>query len=320
MNPYFSFNRSLKLTSFLLIVSLFVGCSGGGSYSSSNYSTNYSTATTTPPETETAEKGLDLQAVTELAKKAKSAEDFEKLLNQPDSVNNIDLDEDGKVDYINVTEYKDSTQNAKGFSLSVDLGEGNIQEIATIMLERDGPKDETIDVYVAGNEEIYGTDDYYAGSWDYDDSPFSSWAYSSHSYYRSPYRYGVYPAAFTAFAVAGLVAYRSRIKNYKDSSPLKSVTTIASKSKLTSPNAGKSASNIKATLAKPTTAQQVFQKSNPSRASKTTSSSSTSSRSSSSYPSSSSPSRSSSSYPSSSSSSSSSRSSSSSSRSSSRRR
>ena len=53
-----------------------------------------------------AAEGLNLKAVGELLKKANDAETFEKLLNSKDEgINNLDLNEDGKVDYIFVTEY-----------------------------------------------------------------------------------------------------------------------------------------------------------------------------------------------------------------------
>lgn len=263
-----------------------VSCGGGNkSYTSSTSNTYTSTestgavvnttpaspSSTTTSGAATAESGLDLQALAELTKKAKNAEDLERLLNQPDSVNNLDLDEDGSVDYINVTEFKDGTQNAKGYSLSVDLGDGNIQEIATIQLERDNPSDKTIDVYVAGNEEIYGTDDYYAGTWNASDAAFSSWAYGSRPYYSSAYRRGFYPSSYSPFAVVALGGYRSKMQSYKGASTFKTIAAVATKTKLTSPNAGKVAANIKAPLSKPTVAQQSFQKLNPSRASRSTS-------------------------------------------------
>ncbi|HEX8369630.1 MAG TPA: hypothetical protein VF604_13885 [Pyrinomonadaceae bacterium] len=315
-----------------IILSIFCAACGSNSSSSSSSSSSASDSSTatngsgyvTKPSTDTttnttastvsnvatAESGLDLQAVAELAKKAKNAEDFERLLNQPDGVNNLDLDEDGKVDYISVAEFKDGTKNAKGYSLAVDLGEENIQEIATIQLERDNPGDKTIDVYVAGNQEIYGADDNYAGSWDYSDSSFAAWSFGSRPYYSSTYRRGYYPSYYSAFAVVGLSGYRTKMQSYRAASPFKAVASVLTKAKLTSPNAGKVAANIKAPLSKPTVAQQSFQKTNPSRAvatrsatSPTSGSSSTRSTTSPSYSSSrslSSPSSSSSSRPSSS--------------------
>ena len=263
---------------FLVLLTFCAACGSTRSYTPSNVSSaktspvaNTSPVKLSTGEIESAEEGLDLQAVTALAKKAKNAEDLERLLNQPDSINNLDLDEDGKVDYISVTEYKDSTKTTKGFSLSVDLGGGNIQEVATIMLERDGAKDPTVDVAVNGNEEIYGTDDSYGGSWDYADSSFSSYAYGNHSYYSSPYHYGYYPSYYSPFAVTATSGYRTRMQPYRGNSSLTSRASAWLKTKLTSPNAGKSASNIKAPLSKPSVAQQTFQKTNPSRTVRTSS-------------------------------------------------
>jgi len=63
-------------------------------------------------------------------KTAKDGEHLEKLINDKDTgVNNLDLDEDGKVDYIKVTEY--GNDNSKGFSLTVEPSKGEEQEVAT---------------------------------------------------------------------------------------------------------------------------------------------------------------------------------------------
>jgi hypothetical protein len=263
-----------------LCFALLIFCLSCGS-SRSNYTTTSSTnsittsSTPTVSEIETAENGLDLQALGALAKSAKNAEDLERLLNQPDSINNLDLDEDGNVDYISVTQFKDETNIAKGYSLTVDLGGGNVQEIATILLERDSATDKTIDVTVVGNEEIYGTDDYYSGTWDYADSSFSSWSYAAHPYYVSPYRYGVYPSYYSRYKTVRVGDYRSRLKTYKENSLFKKIASVVTKTKLTSPNFGKSAANIKAPLSKPTTAQTSFQKVFPSKTKPSTTSSST---------------------------------------------
>ena len=87
------------------------------------------TTTSTP-----AAAGLDLQAVTEIVKQSKNAAEIEQKLNAPGSVNNLDLDGDGNVDYIHVTEY--GKGNMRGFSLTVMDSTGADQEIATIEIER----------------------------------------------------------------------------------------------------------------------------------------------------------------------------------------
>ena len=59
--------------------------------------------TTVTASTSQAAEGLDLRAVAELFKDSKDLEDFEKRLNDPSlGVNNLDLNEDGDVDFIRV--------------------------------------------------------------------------------------------------------------------------------------------------------------------------------------------------------------------------
>ena len=74
-------------------------------------------------------EGLDLKTLTEVVKTAKGAEDLEKRLNEPGGINNLDLNEDGKVDFISVTEYGNK-KDAYGFSLTVqpDKGENEISD------------------------------------------------------------------------------------------------------------------------------------------------------------------------------------------------
>jgi hypothetical protein len=76
---------------------------------------------------------LDLQALGELVKTSSNAEDMEAKLNASGSINNLDLDGDGNVDYIKVTEYGDG--NARGFSFTVDLANGEKQEIAMQLIK-----------------------------------------------------------------------------------------------------------------------------------------------------------------------------------------
>ncbi len=78
-----------------------------------------------------AAEGLDLKALSEIIKEAESAEELEKKLNQKDGINNLDLNEDSKVDFISVTEYGNE-KDAHGFSLTVETAKGETQEIASI--------------------------------------------------------------------------------------------------------------------------------------------------------------------------------------------
>ncbi len=96
---------------------------------------------------------FDLYGALEMFKKAKSIEEFEQLINTKDNnVNNIDLNEDGEVDYIKVIDEHD--KNAHAFVLQVPVSDKENQDIATIELEKTG--DTTAVLQIVGDEDIYG--------------------------------------------------------------------------------------------------------------------------------------------------------------------
>ena len=206
--------------------------------------------------------GLDLKAVGTLLKKANDAESLETLINSKnEGINNLDLNEDGKVDYIKVTEFGDDT--AKGFSLSVEPAKGEEQEIATIHLEKS--YDEQASVEVRGNQQIYGSNHYYHSY--FPTGSFLLWSYlwRPHSFYASPYGYGYYPSYYRSYPRVGAGAYSKRTRTITQGSGMKPATKSSMNSKIKSPNAGKSASSIKAPLKKPSVSQKRFQKRNPSK-------------------------------------------------------
>ncbi len=204
--------------------------------------------------------GLDLATIGTLLKKADNAADLEKLLNDPKTgINNLDLNEDGKVDYIKVTEY--GNDKVKGFSLTVEPAPGETQEVATIDIEKEG--NDKVEVEVRGNEQIYGQNHYYHNSFGITDMLFMYWLFRPHPFYMSPWGYGHYPGGYQPYNTVSYSRYKSRTAGKRD---LKSSSRSRIKGKPTSPNAGKSATRgIKAPLKKPTRSQKSFQKRNPSK-------------------------------------------------------
>ncbi len=96
---------------------------------------------------------FDLQGALQMFQKATSPEDFEKLLNTADnSVNNLDLNEDGETDYVKVIDKSDNEVHA--FVLQVPVSETENQDIAVIELEKTG--NETATIQIVGDEDIYG--------------------------------------------------------------------------------------------------------------------------------------------------------------------
>jgi hypothetical protein len=204
-----------------------------------------------------AKDGLDLQALTTLIKKAKNAKDLEKLLNTPGSINNLDLDKDGKVDYISITEFRDSDNQKRGLSLTVDLGKGQVQEVATIQFERD---QSAVNMLVAGNEQIYGSDENYMGGFSFTDLLIMNWLFNStRPTYSSPYYYAHYPSYYKSYDTIDHQKYKATVSPIASNTQVKRVGH-SSLSSLVSPNANKVATTIKVPLSKPTESQRLFQK------------------------------------------------------------
>ena len=210
----------------------------------------------------TAADGLDLKAVGELVKKAKDAEELEKLINsKEEGLNNLDLNEDGKVDYISVDEY--GNDKAKGFSLTTEPTPGETQELATIDIEKTG--DDKAQMEIQGNKQIYGNNHYYHSHFGIMDMLILGYLFRPHGLFMSPFGYGNYPQGYSSYNTAQPQSYRSKTANATRSSNMKSASGSSIKGKAASPNAGRSASSIKAPLKNPTVSQKSFQTRNPSK-------------------------------------------------------
>lgn len=221
---------------------------------------------------------LDLKAVTALATEVKTAEELEKKLNDPATkINNLDLNEDDKIDYIKVTEI---TGDQKGFSLTVEVpSEKGVeeQEIATIQFDLTKDKQR---VQTHGNRYIYGPGYYYYGRPRYSMFPIGGYFSRDHRPHRSRYGYNNKPSNFSSSKPMPAKDYTSYRKSQASAkgygSNIKMNKTSSMASGIKSPNANKVASRIKAPLKSPSTAQKSYQKSSPSSPTKRVRSSSTS--------------------------------------------
>jgi hypothetical protein len=227
------FMKRFSLTSVLFIfIGLMVSCDQQQSVAQ-----DQTVTTTSTP----AAAGLDLQAVTEIVKQSKNAAEIEQKLNAPGSVNNLDLDGDGNVDYVHVTEY--GKGNMRGFSLTVIDSTGGDQEIATIEIERG---DNTANVIVYGEPAYYGPGVYYTGAWVPADVVLWGYLWHPHRFYYSPYHYGYYPPYYHPYHPVLFAAYNSHVaviarttviqrtaltRNYRPRSPYARRATIRSNQK-----------------------------------------------------------------------------------------
>ena len=100
-------------------------------------------------------EGLDLKLVAKLFAEAKNLEEFETMLNNPDSAFcNLDLNGDGQVDYLRVVETGEGSRRL--IVLQAILAKDIYQDVASIYVEKDEAKND-VKVQIVGDEYVYGT-------------------------------------------------------------------------------------------------------------------------------------------------------------------
>lgn len=156
---------------------------------------------------------LNLYAVLDVFKKSPTLEEFERVLNDKSSnINNLDLNNDNVIDYIEVKSYK--TGNFHSIILRVAINSKEYQDVAVIEVTKNSSG--KVIVQIIGDEDLYGKDyivepsfsetpnpgylgnkkviisanvDYYANDWPIVLQLFSP----TFSVYVSPWHWGFYP-------------------------------------------------------------------------------------------------------------------------------
>ena len=135
-------------------------------------------------------EGLDLKVVAKLFAEAKNLEEFEMMLNNPDSAFcNLDLNGDGQVDYLRVVETGEG--NKRLIVLQAVLAKDIYQDVASIYVERNEKKE--VSVQVIGDEYVYGTNYIIEPVYVYRPVIYD-WFWSDAWYaWNSPWYWGYYP-------------------------------------------------------------------------------------------------------------------------------
>jgi hypothetical protein len=177
---------------------------------------------------------LDLFAVLNLFQKSKTIEDFEKALNlESTGINNLDLNNDNKVDFIKVETEQDDDDFM--FILRDAISEKETQDVAVIYVSKN--ERDNITLQIVGNENLYGKDyivepktestppvtanPAYTGDQPVtvnvpatevvvvQSAPIVQYVYSpAYVPYYPPYYYGYYPPYYAAFTVMAVGIYR----------------------------------------------------------------------------------------------------------------
>ncbi len=173
---------------------------------------------------------FSLEGAIDLFKSSRSINDFERKLNSEDSyVNNLDLDYDGRIDYIRVEHRRQGDFHA--IILQVPIDRYEVQDVAVIEIEKVGRRNAILQII--GDEDLYGEEVIVEP---YDDSNYSS---STRNYnykndyvnvyywpavqsmfdrdyivYISPFRWQYYPTWWSPWNQYSWNVYRPRIKIY----------------------------------------------------------------------------------------------------------
>jgi len=151
---------------------------------------------------------LDLEAVASIFGDSENLEEFERKLNDPNNpISNLDLNEDGYIDYLRVVE-NSSDQNSLVVIQAV-LDDNVFQDVATIEVERvqnGNPR-----VQIVGDPYIYGSD--YIIEPDFYHTPliFSFFWGPRYSPWQSPYYWNYYPRWYSYYRPCSPFRYRRNI-------------------------------------------------------------------------------------------------------------
>ncbi|MDI9310125.1 MAG: hypothetical protein QM535_07915 [Limnohabitans sp.] len=95
---------------------------------------------------------FSLEGALAMFKRSASLESFEKAINEENNnVNNLDLNNDGDIDYITVEDIMEGTNHV--VVLSAQLGDNEKQDVATINIEKTG--NEEAHLQILGDEDLY---------------------------------------------------------------------------------------------------------------------------------------------------------------------
>lgn len=154
-------------------------------------------------------EGLDLNALGEVFQSSTDLQHFEQQINNPELyLNNLDINGDGKVDFLRVLE--EETDYGRLITIQAIVGENTFTDVAYIDIQRDNSG--KYQVQIRGEEALYGERTYYVPRYDYVTWPIvlSLWG-PDYYYYNSPYYWGHYPTWYSPYSCVRLGYYRARV-------------------------------------------------------------------------------------------------------------
>jgi hypothetical protein len=158
-------------------------------------------------------QNLDLDAVSSIFSDSKDLQDFEYRLNDPDNrISNLDLNQDGYVDYLRVVE----TTNDRNSLVVVQavLDKDVYQDVATIEIEREA--DGRHRIQVVGDPWIYGPNYIIEPVFVRTPLIFSFFWGPRYVAWSSPFYWGYYPRWFYSYRPYPTYRYNRHVNIYVD--------------------------------------------------------------------------------------------------------
>ena len=157
------------------------------------------------------DQDLNLNAVASLFGDSRDLYDFERRLNDPYyQISNLDLNDDGYVDYLRVIETVDA--NLHFIVIQAVIGHRRYQDIATIEVDRN--YDQTY-IQVVGNTYIYGPNYIIEPRYSYRPQILNVfWKPRYYHAYRSTYRWRHYPSYYRPWRPVPLPYYHRHIRRH----------------------------------------------------------------------------------------------------------
>lgn len=144
-------------------------------------------------EIKEAEENLDLEVVAEIFGESSDLEDFERRLNDPASkISNLDLNENGEVDYLQVVEKVEGDKRTVYVQAAVNNDTN--KTVASIVVIKDSNNE--VNVEVIGDEAFYGNNYVIIPAYRRVPSIVTWFWGPRYNVWVSPYRFGYYPPYF----------------------------------------------------------------------------------------------------------------------------
>lgn len=136
--------------------------------------------------------GFNVSNFAQLLKTTKDPQSLEQAINAPNnSINNLDLNNDGKVDYLKIVEQQNGT-----LQVVDDYSATQSAVVATLNINQ-----QTNTLSVNGNQTYCGNNYYYQSHFTFGDYLMMSYLLRLHPYYVPVYHYGYYPSYYHSTTV-----------------------------------------------------------------------------------------------------------------------